>query len=391
MIVLRLDGLSLPKLIITLLVWASVFVTFAYFVQQYKVLKKIIPSNALITLLLLIIWNGFCILRSIIFIEDQLTTIFGSIYHILALLLPFLIIYATRKAHLKVIHRYFAKLLKIGIGLFMLFFIVTGGNFNDIQAAIAFFLLSPVVFLITLLPFETRKVRMLVLISVPLLFYAAYALSIRTMMLREVLLFICLLALYIYVQKNYKWILRLSSLLPLIPVALLLYSNATGVSAFQMFGFEDDSSMNTDTRSFLYVELFDDLQDSNELLIGKGANGRYYSKFFTDDLGIIADRENVEVGILGILLKGGMIAVFLNIFILIFAIYYAFFRSNNSYVIGVGFMLLIFFVLLFIENLLRYTSYNLWIWFFIGICLSKQIRSMNNAQIYALLHPMKKM
>jgi len=82
-----------------------------------------------------------------------------------------------------------------------------------------------------------------------------------------------------------------------------------------------------------------------------------------------------------ILLKGGLIAVILHLLLLFTAIYYAFFRSNNYYVVGIGHMLLIYTLLLFIENFVNYTSNNLFIWFFIGVCLSKEIRNMTNLEI----------
>jgi len=217
-------------------------------------------------------------------------------------------------------------------------------------------------------------------------------LGVRTMMLREFLLFICLFGAYLYSKFKIKSILRLSFLVLIVPIILFQYSIETGESAFEILGFQEaESDLSTDTRTFLYKEVFSDLIDTNQLLVGKGANGRYFSEFFTNDLGIIADRESVEVGILAILLKGGLIAVFLYLAILFLAIYYAFFKSNNSYVVGLGLMLTLYVVLLFIENILNYSSYNLWLWFFIGICLSKKIRIMNNREITLLLRAKIKM
>jgi len=135
----------------------------------------------------------------------------------------------------------------------------------------------------------------------------------------------------------------------------------------------------------LYFEVFKDLLENNQLITGKGASGTYYSEYFRTAEGDSDTRLTVEVGLLAILLKGGLIAVFINLLILFIAIYLAFFRSKNFYVIGVGYMLFIHTIILFIENLSSFSSYNFIIWIFIGVCLSKEIRNLSNQQIKNIL------
>jgi len=93
---------------------------------------------------------------------------------------------------------------------------------------------------------------------------------------------------------------------------------------------------------------------------------------------------------LGMLLKGGFISVFLNLCLLVIAIFLSFFRANNTFVTAAGFILIAHTILLFIENYYNYSGYNYAIWFFIGVCLSKEIRQMNNTEIRLILYPKKK-
>ena len=63
------------------------------------------------------------------------------------------------------------------------------------------------------------------------------------------------------------------------------------------------------------------------------------------------------------------------------AIYSAFFKSNNLYLVTVGFLLFIHTLLLFVENLVSYNTYNFCIWFFVGVCLSNDLRGLSNEDI----------
>jgi hypothetical protein len=201
------------------------------------------------------------------------------------------------------------------------------------------------------------------------------------------LLFTTLIAIYFYHRFYFRWILYASFLLLIVPFFLLQTSLYNKQSVFEKYLSKiNNTELKTDTRTFLYIELLEDLTMNNELVVGKGSNGTYYSSFFRN---INIDTENrltIEVGILAILLKGGLIASFLNLGILFSTIYLSFFRSNNIYVLGIGFMLLIHTLLLFVENLVSFSTYNFVIWFFIGVGLSKKIRSLDNTEIRKLLN-----
>ena len=390
MVIFKLDGFSISKLLITGFVWLSVGIAIHAFLKNYKKLRDSFPRFAFNILWLLIIWNLINIFRGLYSDSSAITTLFGNIYTSLALLVPVIIVFSIKKVNLKRLSYYFFLLLKIGILLFTLFFVFSGGALDVTQLKILNLLFLPLVFLITTIYFERKNNKLIILTVALLLFYVAYASSSRTMMLRELLLITGLIPLYFYRKFHFKWILKATFILLIVPFIFIQSSIDTGESAIQKnLSSVSDDEMSTDTRTFLYMEVYEDLADNNQLLLGKGANGTYYSNYFNTAEGDSDTRLTVEVGVLSILLKSGLVGVTLYLLLLFTAIYYAFFRSNNYYVVGIGLMLFIYVLLLFIENLISYSSHNLFIWFFIGICLSKEIRNMSNIEIKIILKTKK--
>lgn len=356
------------------------------FVNNYNKLKNIFPRFAFSILRLLLIWNLINIGRGLYSDNGAITTILGNVYTSMALLIPFVIGFSIKKVNLRKVNRYFFALLKIGIILFILFFTFGGGVLNVTQFRILNLFFLPVVFLITTIHFEDRKKKYIILLVVILMFYVAFSSSNRTMMIRELLLITGLVSLYFYMQFHFKWILKGTFIFLIVPFIFIQYSMNTGESVIQKnLSVISNNEMSVDTRTFLYVEVYEDLVKNNQLLFGKGANGTYYSNYFNTARGDSDTRLTVEVGALAILLKGGLVALILYVLLLFTAIYYAFFRSNNYYIVGIGFMLFIYTILLFIENLISYSSNNLFVWFFIGICLSNEIRKMTNFEIKNIL------
>lgn len=381
-----LQGVSLIKLIVTGLLWISFVIALIEFAGRYGLVKKILARNGFILFGTLLVWNILCIAKSLIFRDDTITTILGNATTSLALLVPFVLVFAIRKSNLHYLHKYFLILLLFGIGLSPLFYVATGGDFNDFTLLTLSLLLSPVVFLITQFPYLTKKNRFIVIIGAAILFLVAYRSGVRTMIIREFLLFGCLFAILLYHKFRYKWVLYMAFPGLLVPLLLIGQGMATGISPFEEYlTFSDDDELSTDTRTFLYIELYSDLVENNRLLIGKGATGKYYSDYFSLAEGDASLRINMEVGILGVLMKGGLIAMTLNLAVFFIAIFYAFFRSKNSYVVGIGFILYVHTILLFIQNVIVYSTYNYLIWICVGICLSKDMRLLNNSQIKAIL------
>lgn len=385
-VIFKLDGFSLSKIVVTIFLWLTIGFIINNFISNYGKLRQSIPRISFNIFLLLIIWNLINIFRSLIIDSGSITTTLGNQYTTLALFLPFVIVFSIEIVNIKIIKSFFFKLLKIGILLFILFFVFEGGVLNDTQIRILNLFFLPVVFLITTIFFE-RKKYIISLVTVLMFFIAYFSIS-RTMIIRELLLIIGLIQLYFYRKFNFKWILKGTYIMLLLPFILIQNSVNTGDSPIKKtLDFVSNNELSPDTRTFLYLEVYRDLSENKQLLFGKGSAGTYFSNYFNEAYGDSSTRLTVEVGALAILLKTGMIGLFLYLSLLFSAIYYALFRSCNDYVIGIGLMLFTYALILFIENLLSFSSHNIYVWFFIGICLSKQIRNMSNQELYNYLKP----
>ena len=386
MVLFNPTGLTFVKVAITLLVWISFLLSALSFLLNLRTIRTNMPGYAYKFFIILMMWNIFNIFRSLTQGVGSLTTLFGNSYTSLALLVPLSLSFGFYKSNLKRMIHYTCTVIILGIFAFIIFFIFSNETTNLIYNRVFFLIFYSIVFLITIIPFQSNKIKFLIVVGSIILFYIAIIGGSRTMMVRLPLLYLALTIIYFIKKFNAKWILKVSFIAIIVPFYFLQASLNSGESFFEGYlSKTNNKDLSTDTRTFLYLEVFDDLVHNGNLIFGKGANGTYFSNYFNTAGGDTDNRLSSEVGILALLLKGGLLAVFLNLTVLIIAIYLSFFQSNNYFLVGIGFMLLIHILLLFVENLINYNMYNFLIWFFIGICLSNGIRALNNKQISKIL------
>jgi hypothetical protein len=96
----------------------------------------------------------------------------------------------------------------------------------------------------------------------------------------------------------------------------------------------------TDTRSFIVQELFEDLS-ALEILLGKGALGKYYSQYFWEVRGIGLggdhfERQVVEIGYLHYILKLGLVGLTLYLVMALRTVRKAFGNRRDSQGLGSG-------------------------------------------------------
>jgi hypothetical protein len=380
-------GVSFTKVGMTFLVWISCYLAISTFLREYRKIKFNLPDPAFYLFAAIIIWNLLSILRSSLDGNQPLTTQFGNNETSLALLTPFCLAFSIEKSNLKTINSFLVGLIVIGLPTYLLFFVsARSGSNNYIYDKAFSVIFYGVFFLIPILPYQLNKAKLIIFLGSIVLSYLAIITEYRIMIVRIPLLYLSIVLVYLYRVFNLKLILYIAILSLSVPFYFLIESVVTDESAFQKYRPQTkNEDLNDDTRTFLYTEVYDDLKKSNQLLIGKGSSGTYYSTYFDKYGGDTSHRLSVEVGILALLLKGGYIAVFLNLSIFIVAIYLALFHTNNYFVISIGFMLIIHILILFITNYIDYTIYNVALWFFVGVCLSKEIRSLDNKEIKNIL------
>lgn len=139
-----------------------------------------------------------------------------------------------------------------------------------------------------------------------------------------------------------------------------------------------------DTRTFIYEEVLDDLRDTKTIWLGKGINGRYYSVYFSHNLGDNENRVNPEVGLLSYLLKGGIVYTVIIFLLLFLSVIRTLSTKNNIVAQIFGLLLVQHIFLLFIENIPQYTMYNVVIWCIIGFAFSPELCEIKEMEISKL-------
>ena len=161
----------------------------------------------------------------------------------------------------------------------------------------------------------------------------------------------------------------------------------TGLSVFNNELSARSSSLGDnadDTRTFIYEEVLDDLRDTKTIWLGKGINGRYYSPYFSRNMGDNENRSNPEVGLLSYLLKGGIVYTVIIFLLLFLSVIRTLSTKNNILAQIFGLLLVQHIFLLFIENIPQYTMYNVVIWCIIGFAFSPELCEIKETEIREL-------
>ena len=232
-------------------------------------------------------------------------------------------------------------------------------------------------FLIAFLRYIPRRWRLFLLVFAGLYMAFSYYDDARAPILR-VLMGLAIMVFSLtpqYKSKLIKMVILISVILT--PLYFLSLFVTTGYSVFEQSTATDRVSQmgvqsSGDTRTFLYEEIFDDLTENDAWLWGKGINGRYYSAYFDQSKKATESSERIlsEVGFLDFLLKGGIVQTSLYLLLLMVAVFKCFFQSNSRAMVLIGLILLVHYVLLFVEDVPRFDLYNVSMWFCVGMAFS---------------------
>lgn len=190
-----------------------------------------------------------------------------------------------------------------------------------------------------------------------------------------ILLIMLLLSLYYYFQQIYKGktIVTVIMLLALITVGYLFFNHSTAFDFMQTRGLED-------TRTGVDQALLASMSDI-EKVFGKGLNGRYFYQ-----VGMFANgwRYGSETGFYTIILRGGYLMAFTYILLLGIPALQGIFNSKNLLCKGGGCYILISLIDLFPFGALSFSLNFFIIWLLFVLVQHKEVRAMNDAQIYRL-------
>lgn len=360
--------------------------------------KKYYSKYGLYVTYFLIYYGVFLIFRTLFYDDNKailgnvFTTLFGNTQvGALVFLLPFFIFFSVRRQIIWELKNILFLILIISIPISLYNIIVRnieGFNFVIFMQCISF--------LYVFAPYLSKTKKYVILIATVLLLIVLILISERAVFLSLLSGFLSyFLILYV---KTKRVLILIASVVIFISVAILSFGLYYKISVFEVLPqlFSDKSAdLAMDSRTFLYLELSDDLHRNNSWVFGKGILGSYYS--VTMEMAAVngydvdsKNRIGIETGFLQYILKGGLLYLILYMIIMIIAIFRALKFANNDFLKIVAFMLVGRF---FISTISEYPAFdlkNIIFWILMGLCLSDKYLKLSNSDIYALIYKKKK-
>jgi len=247
-----------------------------------------------------------------------------------------------------------------------------------------YFLLMPLFYVIVTFPMQTPRDRILTFVMAMVVVITS--MTNRAGVLRASISYMIIILFYVVLKMriNKKFITVIVFIALTVPF-YLIYLGISGKDVFKMVLGENklegyaQENLRSDTRTFLYVDVFRDLKINQAFAFGKGINAGYASDDFET-----FNRVAIEVGFLQILLKSGIIGFLLYSALIISSIFMALNKSANYFIKYLALLLCGYFFMLFIENIVAFNLLNVVIWFIVGVCHSKELRALNDEEIKEL-------
>lgn len=330
----------------------------------------------------------FLSLLKIFFFYNVLVIIYGLILsdsywdykYIFINYLPFLLFifvfyFPLIDIHLKfIIKLYLNFILPLSI---LLFFIGTS-SISGFTSRIAL----PISLFLIFFPYlKTFQKIVLLFLSILIIFFDQI---VRTHSLYIILSFF-IVSLYLLKVKNLRLYKFFTFLIIIIPIFFLILFFIFNIDIFDYISSNYKSQnpeLYANTRSFLYIEVFNSLDNFFKILFGSGASASYVSDFFSFNQLIFEEgRYSTEVGFLNILLKSGIIG-FLLLSLLIFQpIFFTLNNSKNTLSKLLSLKLATYWLVLFIEQP-QFIGLGYFVIFFnIGILLSSKFNNLDDSEI----------
>ncbi len=330
-----------------------------------------------IVFVVLILWSIFTITRSISADVNALITLFGHYLMAWAWITPLAIIFGFNIKNWICLFNFFPILLVVFILLSMLSLFMPSDYSLGTLEWMAFLVLMLLTF-----PYQSRVNKIIIIVALLFYFILSYQTALR---IHFIFIFMILGTLmFEYIRNSsvsiIKKIIILFSIMFIMIISPLVLDNIENK-------IKQTDTLTTDTRTFLFVELFDDLSASEEL-IGRGALGTYYSPYFymLQRMGVEGgdhyQRSVNEVGYLHIIFKGGYVMLILYLLILLPAAYLGIFRSNNYIARMSGYLILCYLIIWLVSYYPVYSAEYILLWMAVGTALSPTARAYTNLEVF---------
>lgn len=325
--------------------------------------------------LLLILWSLFTVFRSFNFQGNRLISLFGHYLMGWAWLTPLAVIFGFNILNWPRLFSFFSKILLVS-SIMGLYCFAYPSSYNS--GLLESFVFLPILFLTFF--FQSKRIKWIIIFSIPIYLLITFLVSQRVNVL-----FLALIFIFTFIQ--FLTIFKIKPTLLIFTVILLSIASLIALSKFDEFinKITQNEELTTDTRTFLFEELFQDMSNS-ELWLGRGAMGTYYSQYFDNltQLGFEGDSETRsvnEVGYLQIILKGGYVMMILYLLILLPAAYLGIFKSKNTISKMSGFFILSYLIVWGISYYPVYSAEYILLWMATGTAISSNTRRLTNKHL----------
>lgn len=373
------------KAAFSLCMWVSVFTFPFVLIKRNDVAKQ---ANWLLRAL--IVMGVLQTLRSAVSTDPGLDaignkwlTLFGNEYTALLLVPPLFAYLGT---------------LSRGVGLLMrVTYIYLAVGFV-LSVYMKFPLAMLMTFAVVFYPYVGKKYKALIVIAAAEAFIKATTGANPSRMYLIVLGFALCAYFLVYKIKNNSKVLKVFAvavvIAPLVMFVPILGSSDHDETTFQkiqayIMQESGDESMASDTRTFLYLEMAEDLTNTNSWIIGKGAFSRYYSLYFDESSIGKYGRISSEVPFLNYLLRGGLLYVVVYFSLLVYAVYLGIWKGRNKFVQSIAVIALGWYFNSFVGDITGCRFYHFAFFLLLGCCLSSKWRNCSDAEIKTLL-PLRK-
>ena len=251
-------------------------------------------------------------------------------------------------------------------------------------------LMIPISLFILFIPFLKFKWKFLIIVvaATSLLMVIGF----RSNIIKIAFSVILLMVYYFREYLRKSWLKLVQLILFLIPLVLLSLAITDQYNVFERTSTEvgyssinskgEEENLMADTRTGLYVDVFNSLNNSSDWLFGKSAIASYESEMFFDTGGAInGKRYGCEVGILNILLRNGLIGVTCYFLLLFTVSGYAIKYSSNILAKMMGLFIAFRWAYSFVEEFTQYDLNFYFFWIAIGLVSSVQFRDMTDKEI----------
>ena len=373
---------SLFKLFLHSHIYISVF--FLLFSFRVKDLEKFNSNFLLSFLLILIFFSLFQLFRfsppdTDLYVSNPILARFGNIWYGPMFLVPVFVLWGLNKNSIFWFEKISINMIKIGIILFVLSFVFS------FRVPYVLFLSS--FCLLAGFSYSDTKRKCWIIAGLLVSIFVFYIEGYRSGILRIILALLC-----VYISTiNFKILKKILILFFFVSPVLIAYdiffNDPNIFQTIAQYSYQSETTLFVDTRTFLFKETFFQLEKNNNLLLGLGALGNYYSEYFFNLMlyfpSVEADfyiRSKVEVGFLQMLLKGGFVYILIITIIYVFLIFKSK-LTKNSYTNNLTYISFSNFFFMGIENIPAFNYLNCLIWITLGISLCYSIQLKNDQEI----------